>query len=184
MPISIIVGFCMKKNVCTVHGELNESNAYVCNEPSNKGGIRLRCKECTHIRRIEYYYRNREENIKKSSEWKKQNREHCNALERENRKKNLDLTRDKESCRKKGMTLELYYSMCNEQNNLCAICGNKETRKTRSGDISKRLSIDHCHKTNFIRGLLCHDCNTGIGKFRDDIDRLQSAINYLKKHQQ
>lgn len=39
--------------------------------------------------------------------------------------------------------------------------------------------IDHDHKTGKVRGLLCFDCNTGIGKLRDSVDRLRSAIRYL-----
>lgn len=40
-------------------------------------------------------------------------------------------------------------------------------------------NIDHCHQTNKVRGLLCKDCNTGLGHFKDDIANLQSAIVYL-----
>jgi hypothetical protein len=43
-------------------------------------------------------------------------------------------------------------------------------------------AIDHCHKNRHIRALLCHNCNTGIGKFNDDINLLEKAIEYLKKH--
>jgi len=55
--------------------------------------------------------------------------------------------------------------------NPCAICG--ET------DISK-LCIDHCHKTLIIRGVLCNDCNLGIGRFKDNPDLLVAAAKYLK----
>lgn len=37
-----------------------------------------------------------------------------------------------------------------------------------------------CHKSNFVRGLLCHGCNIGLGAFKDDINNLKSAISYLE----
>lgn len=65
--------------------------------------------------------------------------------------------------------------------NMCEICGNPEKRKHQSGLI-QRLSVDHCHTTNTIRGLVCARCNTGLGRIRDSIPFLQSMISYIKKH--
>lgn len=48
------------------------------------------------------------------------------------------------------------------------------------GEVNGTLHLDHCHKTNDIRGLLCGNCNTGIGQMKDDVDKLQKAIDYLK----
>jgi hypothetical protein len=56
----------------------------------------------------------------------------------------------------------------------CEICGKQEDRR--------RLSIDHCHKTGEVRGMLCDSCNTGLGKFRDDRTILNKARNYLEKY--
>ena len=63
---------------------------------------------------------------------------------------------------------------------VCAICGKKETRKSRYGGICK-LHIDHDHKTKKIRGLLCHKCNNGLGNFRDNIENLDRAKKYLER---
>jgi len=49
--------------------------------------------------------------------------------------------------------------------------------------MSKLTHLDHCHKTGRIRGVLCNNCNTGLGKFYDDIELLKTAINYLQKFQ-
>ena len=68
-----------------------------------------------------------------------------------------------------------FHKLIDEQNGLCAICGHKPLPK------EKRLSIDHDHKTNKVRGLLCSNCNAGLGMFKDDIDFLNSAIRYLNK---
>ena len=59
------------------------------------------------------------------------------------------------------------------ENGLCELCGRIEKKK-------QRLSLDHCHETGKFRGWLCHDCNTNIGKFGDNISGLMKAISYLE----
>ena len=61
--------------------------------------------------------------------------------------------------------------MIKAQNNKCAICKNEFT---------KTPSIDHCHNTGLVRGLLCSDCNVGIGFLKDNKEYLSNAIKYLK----
>lgn len=72
-----------------------------------------------------------------------------------------------------GISATTYAQMLALQNGVCAIC--KGTNKN-----GKRLSVDHCHNTNKVRGLLCHNCNMGLGYFRDTIDILKDAISYLE----
>ena len=69
-----------------------------------------------------------------------------------------------------GITLEDYQACLQKQNYVCAIC-KKE---------SNQLYVDHCHTTNLFRGLLCMNCNTGLGQFKDNISFLNSAVNYLE----
>jgi len=75
-----------------------------------------------------------------------------------------------------GITIEDYNRMLSEQNGACAICGTD-----KPGGKAKVWSVDHCHSTNRVRGLLCHRCNMGLGYFKDDLDRLRNAIAYLSK---
>jgi hypothetical protein len=77
-----------------------------------------------------------------------------------------------------GLTLEDYDTLVATQDNLCAICHKPETAQTPRGNI-KPLAVDHCHRTNVVRGLLCHRCNTAIGLLDDSNEHLLSAINYL-----
>ena len=55
---------------------------------------------------------------------------------------------------------------------VCDCCGLEQV---------KRLVTDHIHGTTIIRGLLCHSCNTGIGKLGDNIEGLEKALAYLRR---
>ena len=83
-----------------------------------------------------------------------------------------------------GMTIADYDIMLHSQNGLCAICGKPETAKRHdkhNGEI-RDMAVDHCHETGKVRGLLCCNCNQGIGKLGDNIQTLKNAIAYLEKH--
>ncbi len=64
------------------------------------------------------------------------------------------------------------------QDGVCAICRRPETFIT-TGQGPCRLSVDHDHKTGKVRGLLCRDCNVGLGNFGDSGERLRNAAAYL-----
>ena len=74
-----------------------------------------------------------------------------------------------------GINRDQYQVMLNQQDNVCAICKENEIVPNRS------LSVDHDHKTGKIRGLLCSNCNPGIGKFKEDIELLRRAVVYLER---
>jgi hypothetical protein len=80
-----------------------------------------------------------------------------------------------------GITLKQYQEMESLQSGVCAICGRKESAKTNKGTISP-LCVDHDHKTGKVRGLLCKNCNSGIGMFQESINVLKVAITYLEKY--
>lgn len=73
-----------------------------------------------------------------------------------------------------GITVEKYEAMVAAQNGKCAICG-----KRAHENVGGKLHVDHCHRTNQVRGLLCNDCNHGLGQFRDNTQFLISAVIYL-----
>jgi hypothetical protein len=74
--------------------------------------------------------------------------------------------------RKYGLTIEQYEQMLEEQNKRCRICA-KEFRS--------EPHIDHDHATGAVRALLCSECNTGLGLFRDDPELLLAAANYVRE---
>jgi hypothetical protein len=70
-----------------------------------------------------------------------------------------------------------------KQKPMCKICGkNVYKAPENSKDKQDQAVIDHDHKTGKLRGLLCHQCNVGIGNFKDDIDRMLNAILYLSRN--
>jgi hypothetical protein len=93
------------------------------------------------------------------------------------REENRRTLSDKERQRKFGITPERYSELLKSQNGTCAICKQPETA-TRMGKV-KALAVDHCHQSGAVRGLLCADCNMGIGKLKEDPLVFQSAIQYL-----
>jgi Recombination endonuclease VII len=67
----------------------------------------------------------------------------------------------------------------------CDICGEEDIGGSRNHKhIGKTnlLVMDHNHSSGKFRGMLCNHCNRGLGHFKDDISRLEMAINYLKKN--
>ena len=79
-----------------------------------------------------------------------------------------------------NITIEDYKDLYIKQNGRCAIC-NSEGYTMDSLKHIVKLNVDHCHETNRVRGLLCHDCNRGLGLFKDSIDNITNAINYLQE---
>jgi hypothetical protein len=78
--------------------------------------------------------------------------------------------------RQYGLELGQYAKMFKEQDYKCAICGKTEQEN------SKRLAVDHCHKTGKVRKLLCHHCNCALGMVNDSEDTLVSMLSYLREN--
>jgi hypothetical protein len=82
-----------------------------------------------------------------------------------------------------GIDYEGYNKLREEQSCSCAICGKHETEVSqgRAKTPATALHVDHCHETQAIRGLLCTNCNTILGKCYDNVSILMNAIKYLGK---
>ncbi len=78
-----------------------------------------------------------------------------------------------------GITLEEYQEIWDIQQGLCAIC-----KKPESSQKGKKLAVDHDHSTNKIRGLLCFNCNTAMGGFKENKELLRKAADYLEWYEQ
>lgn len=80
-----------------------------------------------------------------------------------------------------GLTRAEYDAMHAAQDGRCAICDREETALSNKADRVKGLSVDHCHDTGRIRGLLCGRCNSAIGLLNHDGALLRAAIAYLNR---
>jgi hypothetical protein len=98
---------------------------------------------------------------KESIQWQKDNPEKVKRIKRGVKLKE-----------KYNLSIIEYEELLNKQGGSCAICN--------SLPIRRNLDIDHDHITGKIRGILCESCNKAIGMFKDDIELLNKAINYLK----
>jgi len=74
-------------------------------------------------------------------------------------------------CIKMGLSEFEAEQIANKMTINCEICGVL---------VGKSFHIDHCHRTGRYRGLLCANCNSGIGLLGDDPERLGAAMRYLK----
>lgn len=139
--------------ICKKHGQLTENETCrVTFKKSNKTYIF--CKKCRSINH---------KNLRNKNPEKMDKQRYNYYL-----KSKFNLTQDQ------------YNQLLKKQNGLCAICKNTETQLRRKSKEYKLLSVDHCHKTKKIRGLLCHKCNVSIGLLNDSIERMEEMIKYLK----
>lgn len=74
-----------------------------------------------------------------------------------------------------GLTPEQVEKMLTDQNFSCKICERSFDEKGGT-----RLVVDHCHDTNKVRGIICHDCNVGIARLGDTAEGLRKALRYLE----
>jgi hypothetical protein len=115
---------------------------------------------------------------------KKANKKYNKKTNNKAVKKYISTPKGKEAQRKSklkskyGLSLEEYDNKLVKQNHKCAICGLDETEN------KKKLAVDHDHLTGKVRDLLCINCNTGLGMFKENIDNLATAIKYLNKHRE
>jgi hypothetical protein len=103
--------------------------------------------------------------------YREKNRTRIRQSANEWAEKNKSVVIDYVLKRRYGITDEAYKAMIEKQNGCCAICNAHHSLFT------KRLHVDHCHKTNEIRGLLCVNCNTALGHFKENGNLIQEAIS-------
>ena len=143
-----------KEKRCPCCKETKSSSEYYKNS-HNSGGLNSYCKVCC------------------SNIYNKRRRDKRKLLGYIPPKRNLK-RRHHPKC---GAKIEEYDRLFEIQNGCCAICGN------HISDFKKRFAFDHNHEIGKKRGLLCDNCNFGLGHFGDDLDILASATSYLLNYQ-
>lgn len=139
---------------CACCGEVKPTTEFLRRNNRGKWGFQHYCKECKD-KKIKKYYIDNPEKYKIT-----------------NRKKYLK--------KQYGLTIEDVDIMLKNQNYKCAICGREILLHGSSVDKNKIAHVDHNHETGKVRGLLCNDCNRGIGLLKDNPLFLVNAIKYLE----
>jgi hypothetical protein len=109
----------------------------------------------------------------------------CMECSRKRDKKRQHTAKRKETRRwamikfQRGITKQQWHTILETQNYRCAICENQFNSGGRS---SFNTCVDHDHITGRVRGLLCRQCNQGLGQFKDRSEIAQKAVDYLKRH--
>ena len=136
-----------------------------------------RCLGCKKIKSLnEFRYHNGNKNF--VSRCKECAKKEQKAYIEKNREKYLISQSFSQLKQTYGITKEEYETRMKNQGGKCAICS-AETPQQKN---IKRFSVDHCHKTKQVRGLLCSSCNRGLGYFYDNISILEKAVEYLRPY--
>ena len=161
---------------------------------ATKDGYHSNCKECRSKTKKLHRGLNHESILEREAAYRELKREHLRAYHKSWRGANPEsvvshrqqwLNKNPEYQREHylllgrktylektyGLTETDYKEMLESQGGVCAICNTH---------YDYHLHVDHDHSTGDIRGLLCKDCNLGLGHFKDDSGRLYNAMKYLK----
>jgi hypothetical protein len=138
---------------------------------SRDDGLQSACKTCKKEYNHKRYKTKRNSLIAQTLEYRRSHMDAWKKYSAEYRRKNKVKTRGKKILSKYNLTLEDYDRIFLGQNKRCKICGRKDFAP----------KIDHDHVTGKVRGILCTNCNTGLGNFKDRIDLLELAIIYLRQ---
>ena len=137
-------------------------------DKTRKDFLRDVCKPCRKIQAKEYYEKNKTEILKREKE------KHANLTPQQ--KDKLSERRNSRYLKNNyGLTKQDVEQMRQEQGECCAIC------EQTFGENWWQAHVDHCHTTGKVRGLLCNDCNRGLGGFKDSIFALEKAKQYLAR---
>ena len=136
------------------------------------------CTHCNTTRPLDEFYKIRVK--RKDGTYRESHRSMCNFCDR-SRKSKRDRRTKKERAEqhlfsKYKMTPEEFTFLLESQENKCAICETSDP-----GGRYNKFHVDHCHKTEKVRGLLCHRCNYALGYFQDNSSNLLRAIQYLEQ---
>jgi hypothetical protein len=136
----------------------------------------IRNRKRIRLSRKKEYAGNKEQHRIKDEKYREDNHEKIKQRQKEWYIDNIEKVRANKLKNSYGITLEQYNLMCDVQEGKCLICN------VHQNDLKQLLEVDHDHKTNKIRGLLCHKCNTLLGYANENINVLDSAIKYLKNN--
>jgi hypothetical protein len=141
-----------------------------------RDGYRNNCNECHAKAHQDWYEKNRDREIERVRTWQQSNPEKVNASHRRRRaldpEQHKKRNREGHLRRKYGLTQNMFGALVLAQLGKCAVCGELT---------APELHVDHDHRTNKVRGLLCGKCNKAIGLLNDDPKLMDAAKEYLER---
>jgi hypothetical protein len=157
--------------ICKVCGVEQPLDNFYANK-GGRDGRRPECKACHLAARKARYRENPRPYIERVLKWQRENRERYLAKQQAYKESGSKAVSDRKSHlkRKYGLTLEEFDALLAAQGGRCAICGKPDPD-----------NVDHDHVTGRVRGILCWNCNVGVGQFEDDIERFIAATTYLDR---
>ena len=141
------------------------------------------CKICKLEKNLESYHKSKRHPLGRKMECSKCTNEYLRNHYHTKTKVKHDFRKKRSATyykRKYNISFDEYLKLCEKNDYKCQICNVKKIPAGNSEKGSKDvLVLDHCHETNKIRGILCQECNQGLGLFKDNILHLVSAHLYL-----
>lgn len=120
-----------------------------------------------------YRTANREKRLACAAAYRAAHPDEVREYDKAYRAANKPAKRARKLKRKYGLTPSTFDSMLADQGGLCAIC--------KTGDPGKRgWHVDHDHQTGLVRGILCRECNLGLGFLGDTAETVAAAAKYLE----
>lgn len=158
----------MNKKICSSCKEFKHIELFsVCKR--NRDRLLYSCKECVSKNRnrdtyLKYYKKNK----KRIKAYYEANKEKIAKKVKARHKRNPERFQDVRLRSWYKISKLDYDKMSKQQKGLCKICKKKE-----------KLVVDHNHKSDAVRGLLCSLCNQGLGLFKENKKSLKNAVIYL-----
>jgi len=142
--------------ICQLCREAKDPHSFVTNRTSSDG-LGRRCRIC---------------NRRMSREWRRENPGRVQA--------NFYRWRMQKQF---GISPAEIEAMKKRQEGRCAACGKEpKPQRNRDGSVKATFMVDHCHRTNRVRALLCHGCNTALGLLDENPDRIEKLARYARTH--
>lgn len=168
----------MKKRCPSCGEEKDLTFEHFYRSKHTKSGYRSLCKPCVNAKNREYDRQNPKQAVDRALRYRNKSREnkdrHVSASTRW-RRKNYVKHHDTRVAKQLGVPKGWLTEQLERTGGRCEICKTPH----QSDEHPKFISVDHCHETGKVRGLLCGNCNAGLGQFKDKPELLAAAIEYL-----
>lgn len=164
--------------VCKKCNEEKELNLFYKNKECSFGRENI-CKKCRNKHTIEH--RDKRKHSENQQTYYFKNKNKLKEQEKQRYYTKQAIVKNTIYIAKYSISLAEAVALLQKQENTCKIC---LTELSLDVGAENAGHVDHCHTTGKIRGILCSKCNTGLGLFRDNVNNLQSAINYLNDSKQ